>query len=295
MTQSRIVDYGTPIIARTIKNMIMNFAKSAVLNGFDFAVDSATRLRVNPGTAVTDQGVMIIEDEAKFLTINNSSTPADYTVYYSHSDLDITGGVPADLTLETGLLTDEVVTGTILGYVRYPGGGVPLSTSHFLKKENLKMGVSQPTNLSADWIIPIKGTGYIITNTTGTINVTDVWDVLTTKTYMKIANNGLSTGSISLVFPFKVKDLPYSKLQLLASLDVNTLTTPLFIDSVGSVISLSDPMLGNPSYVLYDLPISKVAIQSGNSLIHVMLQFQLAASKEARIQAIGLSDYALPF
>ena len=294
MTQSRVIDYGAPVIARTLKNMIKSFAKSAVLEGCDFAVDAPNRLRITPGTIVTDRGVMIIESEPKFLIINNSTAPADYTIYYTHDDKDITGGEPAELTMDSGLLDDAAVAGTVLGYVRYPGLAVSLSTSQFSQKQKLQMGVSQSTNSNSDWVIPLKGVGYTTTNISGTINITDVWEPSPARAYAKIRNNGLVAGNISLVFPFKVKDLGYGKLQFLASLDVNTTTTVAFIDSASSVSILASAMLGDPSYVLYDLTVPKSTVQSSNSLVYVMLQFTIAAGKEIRLQAIGLNEYSLP-
>ena len=371
MSQLRIQDYGSPVVAQSLKSLIGSITVPGILSGNNFLKDSNTRMRVNPGSCVTGQGVIITEDEIKYLSIDNTSTAVDYTVYYSHTDVNISGGEAATLTLQVGLLTQEVISGCILGYVRYPGGGIPLDQSHFIQPPTLKLGTVIPTTENANWIFPIKNNGYLITYTSGaTINITDTWttyspvgtpvisltgsftngstiitNVISTGLstgmvvqgniyipsntfiasvdsttqitltnavtvtassqsftastgqnimYVKLRNNGIVTGIVTLTFPFKVGPLPYSLLQIILSTDINALVTPIFIDSIGDVVTLGSGYTGQSDFLLKTETIPQTMLQTPNTIVYLQLMVSLAIGKEARIQTLGLNSYNLP-
>jgi hypothetical protein len=370
MSQKRIQDYGSPIVAQSLKSLTDSITTAGILSGNEFVSESERRIRINPGACVTHQGVIIVEDEAKTLSMeSNTSSAVDYTIYYLHEDVDISGGVAAELILESGLLTSDVVKGCILGYVRYPGGGIPLEQSHFIQPPPLTIGTVIPTRENANWIFPIKNQGYVVTQASGaTLNLTDggtetfttisltgsivngskviqsilpstvnllVGMVVTgsgitsgstivsidtsnqitlsnavTATltgvalsavspkpylYLKVRNNSLTTGSVTLTFPFKVGELPYALLQMILSTDNSALVTPLFIDSVGDVSApLNTGFTGQSEFLLKSVSIPRTAVQTANSVVYLQLQISLAASKEARIQCLGLNTYNLP-
>jgi hypothetical protein len=223
--------------------------------------------------------------------------PADYTIYYSHEDQDITGGVPADLTLQSGILTASVISGSILGYVRYPGGGVALSTSHFIQEPVLTLGSVRSNKYQADWVIPISGTGYVTASMTGTIDITNTYDVSGSRpeVYTKVRNNGVTTGSINLVFPFKVKEFAFSLLQMIVGTDTNATVLPVFLDTSGNTFLLSpSPIAGVTALTQYNFSIPRTTVQDSNTIVYLTLQMQMSAGREVRLQAIGLSDYNLP-
>lgn len=303
MSQQRIQDYGSPVVAQSLKLLIDSITIPGILSGNEFIRDANNRLRINPGSCVTHQGVIIIEDEVKLLTINNTSNAVDYTVYYLHEDVDISGGEAAELVLDTGLLTSDVVKGCILGYIRYPGGGIPLEQSHFIQPPPLKIGFVTPTKENANWIFPIKNQGYLTTYTSGaTLNITDTWTTYTPTgsttprdiMYVKIRNNGISTGVVTLTFPFKVNELPYSLFQMILSTDINALVTPTFVDSIGNSFTLGSGFTGQSEFLLKSETIPRTAYQTSNTVVYLQLMVSLAVGKEARIQALGLSPYNLP-
>lgn len=298
MTQKRIQDFGSPIVDSSLKSLNKSFVTSAILEGNEFVVDGTDRIRINPGSAVTKEGVIIIEDETKFLTITNTSVPVDYTVFYSHVDADISGGIPAELTLDSGLLSEDAVDGVILGYVRYPGGAVPLATEHFIQPPVLKIGDVNPTAENSDWLVPIKNNGYLITSTSGsTIDITDTWDISGSKPemYVKFRNNTVSSGGLVLTFPFKVRERPFSILQLTLSTEINVLVTPSFIDSDGNVLSLvTSSFTNDPTLNLKTVDIPRQAIQTSNTLVYVQIDASIAASREFLLQSIGLNQFNLP-
>lgn len=299
MSQKRIQDYGSPVVAQSLKSLIKSIITSAILDGNEFIVEGSDRVRINPGSCVTHQGVIIIEDEPKILTIVNSSNPVDYTIYYSHSDADVTGGVAAILTLDTGILSPDDVDGAILGYVRYPGGGVPLLQSHFIQPNILRIGDVAPSKQNVRWLMPIRNQGFMTTATSGgAISLTDTYDTSGSKPemYLRIRNNSGSIGSITLTFPFKVGEEPLSLLQLVLGTDVNAIVTPKFIDSVGtlSILSIS-PYTGEPSLLLKSLTIGRDTVQNPNSFVYVQLDMSLAVNREVKLQAIGAGEYNLPY
>lgn len=366
MSQKRIQDYGSPVVAMSLKALAGAVTSQGVLYGNEFIKDSTDRMRINPGACVTHQGVIIVEDEAKLLTIENSTSASDWTIYYSHEDEDISGGVVAELVKESGLLTNDVVKGCILGYVRYPGG-VQLDQTHFIQPAELKIGTLVPTKENAQWVMPIRNQGYCVTYTSGsTINITDggagtfssisitgttiessniIQDILTTSgllagmtvigtnivigsvivsvdstnqitisnaatatassvslsvfatkpiLYLKLANNGLSSGVTYLTFPFKVSANPFALLQMIISTDNSAVIVPVFYDSGGSMYILDAGFTGQSDFLLKTAEIPRTAIQTANSIVYLQLQVSLASTKEARIQAVGLNTYNLP-
>jgi hypothetical protein len=274
------------------------FVTSAILAGNQFFVNGPNRLQVNPGIAVTDQGVMIIETEAKFLQVPTSAIAIDYTVYYYHVDQDVTGGVAAVLTLNSGLLTPATVQGVILGYIIYPGGGVNLNPSMFVQPPVYQIGNMVPTENSANWIVPVRNQGYIITaNSGGAITISDVFNTSATipQIYVQFINNTATTGTITLVFPFKVYDLPYAKLQINMGVDVNATVNPSFIDSAGTSTLLTQTAItGVPSLTYQELELPAGSQQTPNTLVYLMLEIQESAGRQVIIQSLGLSQFNLP-
>lgn len=295
MSQKRIQDFGSTVIARSLKLLSGSLVTSAILEGNEFLVDASDRLRINPGTSITHQGVIIIEDEPKYLIVPNTSNPVDYTVYYQHEDADISGGVPANLIIDTGILTAAVIEGVILGYVRYPGGSVPLSASHFFQPLPTTIGVLQPTRENADWVVP--NNNYLITQSSGSLNLTTTWDTSgpTPQMYLRIRNNSLATASVTITFPFKVKENPFGLCQLVMGADINATLNPFLIDNDGVVHNLTiSPLTGIPNLALQSFDIPKIAVQEPNTLVYLQLFVQCSINREVRVQALGLSEYNLP-
>jgi len=298
MTQKRIQNFGTSVVASSLKSLSKSFVVGEILEGNKFIVDGVNRVRVNPGSAVTHEGVIIIEDELKFITIPSTSVPVDYTIFYQHVDADISGGVPAVLTLDSGLLTKEVVEGVILGYVRYPGGAVPLAQEHFIQPPVLKIGDVDPTEDNERWVIPIRNHGYMVTTTSGsTIDITDTWDTSATipEMYVTFRNNTALSGGVILTFPFKIRERPFAIAQMTIGTDINALVTPSFIDSAGTVFALvTSPFSSDPDLDLKTLDLPREAIQNANGLVFIQIDVSLVASREFKLQSIGLNQFNLP-
>lgn len=301
MTQQRIQDYGSPVIAQNLKDLANALtANSAVIEGFTFSVASANRVRIAPGKAITTQGVVILEDEDRFVDIENTTNSVDYTVYYMHEDRNVSGGVAADLVIVQGILEPATITGTILGYIRYPGQAVPLDTSHFIQAIPYNLGEYVPSRTNVPWLIPFNN-NYIITESTGgNLDITDTWDTTTDpnnpELYLKIRNNGNSVGTVTITFPFKVGTRPFSLVQIRSLVETATVIQPFFIDSAGGLNSLAPGGLSESTALTnYQLNIPTRANQQSNTLVYLQIQAQLILNKEFRLQALGMSDYNLPF
>lgn len=295
--QRRIQDYGSPITASSLKNLSSSFSGPAILSGFEFTVEASARIRINPGTAITDQGVVITETEAKTLNVPTTAA-SDFTVYYYHVDQNVSGGASAVLTLASGVLHPPDISGVILGYIKYPGGGVPLDESFFVQPPARSLGVSVPTLNSGNWVVPINSNGYVVTSTSGaSLNFTNSYESITagtpSKLFLKIQNNQTSTGNATLLFPQKISETPFSLFEAIFSVDINASLLCSFIDSEGTAYQLGSAFLGVPNFSLYRLAIPTAAVQLPSSIVYFQLQCTLAASRALRLQAIGASEYNL--
>lgn len=139
MSQKRYYDYGTAAHASVFKEALSGLTGKGVLSGGDLHVSSPDRIVVEPIWFVTESprptetivyrnNLIIHEDEAKQLLVVLSSAAANYSIVYRHTDVDVSGGSGAVLSLESGLKTSESIEdGLVVGYLVHPGGGVPLN------------------------------------------------------------------------------------------------------------------------------------------------------------------------
>jgi hypothetical protein len=298
MTQRRVQDYGTLAEAADIKQILFGLARSTVLEGCRFGVAGNNKMRVFPGIAVTNQGVMIIEDEVLELTVPTSTNAQDYTVYYDHVDQDISGGEPATLRLANGILNPADISGVILGYVKYPGSAVPLSSAFFYQEPEMFLRNFVPNRDNADWIIPLKGNGYLVTNTAGSaLTINDYWDSTNLQYSLKLQNNvaGPGNATATFTFPFKVGSFPFALLQAKMTVDLGTTVEFKLIDSLGDLIDITTvPLNPQNNFFLYSYSIPTQAVQNSNDLIYLQMIVNLSSTRMVKLQGLGLSTYSLP-
>lgn len=300
MTQRRIKDYGTLAEASDLKQILYALARSSVLQGFRFGVAGTSKMRIFPGMAVTNEGTMIIEDEALELDVPVTSNAQDYTVYYEHVDQDISGGEPAILRLGNGILNPKDIDGVVLGYVRYPGSAVPMSTAFFEQEPEQTLRNYTPNRQNVDWIIPLKGNGYLVTANSGSaMTMTDSWDAATSSYSLKLQNNvnaAVPTNAVAVItFPFKVGSTPFSLLQAKMQIDLGAIVDFQLIDSLGDSIGITQIPLGNQAdFFLFSMNIPTQAVQKPNDLVYLQMIVQLPYTRMVKIQGIGLSQYNLP-
>lgn len=138
--QRRLNIFGDLIDTADLPEMISNIMSAGRLTGNDFVVAASDYMSITAGTCLLPDGVLVLENEVKSLVIPNSSLAMDYTVIYQLEDTMTLGGSPAILRLLSGIKRQQDFTdGTILGWVRYPGGSIPLSQSFFIQPSHLKI------------------------------------------------------------------------------------------------------------------------------------------------------------
>lgn len=300
MTQRRIVDYGTPVEAGDLKDVFRSLARQTVLQGFRLGIAAKDKVRVNPGVCVTHEGVVIIEDEPIEIEIKNTSAAADYTILYEHSDMNITGGVPAELKAVNGIIANSDLKGVVIGYVKYPGDAIPVNVSMLLQEPEAVLSNYIPNRKNADWIVPVKGFGYLITETSGSaLTITDDWS--DSKMSMKVRNNvnSIVMGYAVLTFPFKVGSKPFSIIQARMQIDLGANVYVRLVDSKGNVVDVTtNPLQPQADFFLFNLNIPREAVdpetQIPNNYVYLQLVFNIQSTKGVKVQGLGLSTYNLP-
>lgn len=140
MSQRRLNIFGALIETADMPDLASNFMAPSRLVGNNFLVAAADLLQITAGSCLLPDGVLVIETEVKNISIPNSSLATDYTVLYQLEDTGTIGGSPAVLRLVDGIKRQENLTdGTIIGWVRYPGGNIPLASSFFIQPSHLRI------------------------------------------------------------------------------------------------------------------------------------------------------------
>lgn len=298
MVQQRIKDYAAPANAEDLKDLTNAVTTPAVMVGFRFQVDGPSRMRIEPGTAITHEGIIIVEDENQTEDVENTSNAIDYTVFYSHEDRNISGGVKAELTIQQGLFKPSDIKGVILGYVRYPGGGIPLNQSHFIQAPTLQLSNYVPNRENANWIIPVNNNGYMKTNDTGAVlTLTNVYETAPSSMFLRVRNDNVAPGNgkIELIFPFKVNDIPFSLVQAKMQVDNSVAVNVSLIDTSDVERSLHIGQLqSQPNLFLYNLTIPRETILTANQLCYLKVSIDAPITRQVKIQGVGLTSYNLP-
>lgn len=140
MSQRRITIFGDLIDTADMPEVISNIMAPGRLTGNDFIVAASDFMQISAGSCLLPNGILVVEDETKSLVIPNSSLATDYTVIYQLEDTITLGGSPAILRLLSGTKRQiDFTDGTILGWIRYPGGSVPLDASFFVQPSHLRI------------------------------------------------------------------------------------------------------------------------------------------------------------
>ena len=146
MSQVRLNVYGSTIETSDGPIVISNIMSPGRLEGNDFKVLGADLLGVSAGSCLLPDGIMLIEDADKNLVVPNSSAAVDYTIAYQLEDSRVLGGSPAVLRLISGIYRQEAFTdATVLGWIRYSGGSIPIANSMFIQPTSLKVSPQSNT------------------------------------------------------------------------------------------------------------------------------------------------------
>ena len=130
MSQRRYVNFGADANAGSIKAINREFFAPQVLRGNApfLSTTPPDQLVLQPHSIIFDTGIVLTEDQQLEFTVPTGYPTGDYTLLYQHVDEDVIGGVGATIELRSGLF-QSLESSIILGWVRYPGGAVPLDNS----------------------------------------------------------------------------------------------------------------------------------------------------------------------
>lgn len=146
MAQERKLVFGALIETEDLPIAISNIMAPGRLKGMIMTVGAADLVTLTPGSCLLPDGVIVIEDQDKQLLVSNSSFPADYTLLYQLEDSRVLGGSPAILRILPGILKQvDFTDGCILGWIKYPGGSIPLADSHFIQPASIRVESTQGT------------------------------------------------------------------------------------------------------------------------------------------------------
>jgi len=158
MTQRRVYDYFDPIPSLDDNETRQYLLTSGVYDGFGFSVDASNNLEIAAGTGLQPDGIMWQETASFSLSFTAPGAATNYTVVATHTDRQLSGGVPVEYAYQTGLVS-SVTGGVVLGWIYHPGGGVPLASSHLLpapkvRDNNQRLVQTAPVELA----VPLHGT-----------------------------------------------------------------------------------------------------------------------------------------
>lgn len=153
MAQQRFFNFGTTATPDGLKAMMGALFDAQLLYGAELSASGST-VQIAPHAALLTSRVLLVETEAKDLTLPLTSAAKTYTIRYRHTDANVSGGTAALLDYEEGFLAASTDDKTVLGWVYYPGGSVLLASSMLRRAAAGRQpaaGLTQ-TQTSRDWL-----------------------------------------------------------------------------------------------------------------------------------------------
>lgn len=238
--QNIFIALGDPVTAAGIQKILIGLAVPAILDGMQLTAPAADQIAVAPGKALTDSGVMISEDEVKLLQFVQTVQPANYTVYYSYTPSQNFGGNPAVLTVAPGLIpSSSFQNGVLLGWIKYPGASVPLSSSMFVSAKRIKLDESpeQQSNVFTTRYAPFS---FSLTRTavSGPFPVfSETYDGSTFSPRTILQNTGGSLSNCTYILPFQISPFGLGKITISVAVSAQASLTVNIQKTDGTVIA----------------------------------------------------------
>jgi len=140
MVQTRTVEYGAAIHSSDMPFDISSIMSAGRLVGMTLSASAADQIAVTPGTVLMPDGVLVHEDEVKYLQVANTAFAVNYSIVYTLQSTEVIGGSPADLNLVAGIVKqDDLTDSTVLGWVLYPGGAAALDESFLIEADTIRV------------------------------------------------------------------------------------------------------------------------------------------------------------
>jgi len=294
MSQRRLNIFGDFIDAMDLPDALSHMFSAGRYSGNVFSVADSSHLRLSAGAFMLPNGVVVLEDEYKDLLIPNSSAPISYTVLYQSEDDLLMGGSPAILKLVSGLYQQETFTdSTVMGWVVYQGGSVPLSASHFFQPNYLRV-VSAPSTFLWEMLSPLPA-ALRVGAWQETTSYTESTGESVTKWQSPINTSGV-TSTQTVRIPFIVKNQP-QKLVIRMHVDIHCYLD-IKVNIGGTLLSVAS-LVSNTSSLAsfeYNLPFTDSSIwQQGKTACVEINISSTQSARSASIAYVAMTSEQLPF
>lgn len=300
MTQIRIWNYGDTFTSYRASTTQLALHSPGVYRGYDLTVTDVDVVTLETGFVLLPSGILVGEDvptELRFTVLPASATT--YSITMRHADADVIGGQAATYAIELGELT-TISNGIVLGWVRHPGGAVPLDPSFVFSARKVLNEASdnpqlQPVTRLAPftsiWAVSALGANSSVVN--GFSAPMSVYTRVQTSALGPVPPAFESTTA---VIPFVSTRFRPVSLVIRAQVDTNCRLLVGLLDTDGNSVTLAGGTI-NPSVSFVDSTVS-VDYSSGvftdGDLYALTLEFQTPASAGINLQSITLHFDPLP-
>ena len=298
---------GDPVDAAVIQEILMSLADPGVFKGFEFTTPTSDTLMIRPGAALTDSGILIIEDEPITKQIPLTVAPSNFTVYYSYLPNNTFGGNPAVLVIQPGLIPAytfeqgqriNFLNGVVLGWIQYPGGSVALNTSMFSSAPRLGITQSQTQmkNAFETFYSPFSPRWTQLSLVGPAPTVTETYDIPLKAPITTLKNDGGTQSTVKYLVPFRVPNEGVGQIEVYAQADSGTLLSIYAVDSFGHQITPTNfDTFTNTAMVRQVLIIPPTDTLAANSEMFVEINITMNPTFSAKIKSVGISSYTDPF
>lgn len=307
MSQKRYINFGADMNADDLNDSRKQYIAPTVLSGGVF-VAADNKLRIASTSLALPSGIIVTEDQYKTLTL--SGVPGDvsknFTIVYSHDDQDVINGTAAILEVYNDLLAQSSLSNaTIIGWVTYPGGGVALSSEHFIQTRPVKLGteITKYDNAILGVKVPPLSSKLVKASTSSSlIVISDIYDNSNPnfiKVYTRFKNSSTFDAQAICTFSFMVGEYPPGRIlmNLTGSVDSNIIID--IIDETGVVVDVNNNTwqgTGLSSFVDREFTFAQSypSLFRQGSVFVVRLIIILNANTEMWLKSIGYTTYNLP-
>ncbi len=300
MAQQRFINFGDTVLADRINEISTAIVESGVLSGAEFSLFDNETLSVGPSSVMLPT-LLLEESVSTNILIPLTSGAKDYTVVYEHLNQNVQGGVAAQLLLLAGIFSfGDLENTVVLGWIRYPGGSIPLETEFFI--EAPKLQILNPTTFPSDIMLPAYlGKIHVQSESPapGSITQTDVYDKVNFRAFLELENSAASVQTIQHLFPFVVVTTPPDRLITEVSAELGAAVTIELVAEDGTTFSATNNTISNTSNLFEFREMTVEAMDDSkfnpDRPYFVSLTTQLNPGKKAFISLVGTNINFLPF
>lgn len=240
--QRRYVDRGRPYDHEAWRTLQASTKSVGVFSGFDLTPSTVvgSQIIAAPGALMLPSGIVVVEDEEVTIELGTGFPPAsatDYTVATQHDEADIglISGEAMTYYVTASLLTAQPSDGTILGWIRHPGGSVPLETT-FITNAPKNKPYEMAQNLIARQPFRVLAPDLIVESFPTDASAMDGFDTKVWRGFNYATTGGL--GSVAVVgnLPFPVYAEPW-EVNLTTILPLGCVITMNLYDTSGALVT----------------------------------------------------------